>query len=230
MQTDKLIEIAIEDGTIKNATSASVSVTQKKTKRWAALVTKDMSQPGGMDRKFLDNRDSGRVVILKDENLEGRCIEMAEVIDTYTKEVGRDYKYFLVESAFVDRLYVRQIKAAEVPRASVPKVVTADRTSILLSTIVELRAEIAVLKKQLGQGEEQRVTAKNIVNRVKRKLHKSGRGVPITYTEVIFEIDQAVRSLRKIGSPPEEQSGTEDGDLNDLNPEVDATSLQPIGE
>ena len=223
MQTDKWNEIAIEDGTIRNTASASVSVTPRKTKRWAALVTKDMSQPGGLARKFLDDRDSGRVVILRGVNLEGRCIEMAEVIDTYTKEVGRDYKYFLIESAFVDRLYVRQIKADEVPRASAPKVVAADPTSILLSTIDELRAEIAVLKKQLDQGEEQRVTAKNIVNRVKRKLHKSGKGVPITDTEVIFEIGQAVRSLRKIGSPPEEQSGTEDGDLNDLNLEVDAS-------
>ena len=214
MEYSALIEIAIEDGTIVNSASASVSVTVRNVKRWGAVVTKDLAQPGGLARKFLDSRDSGRVLLIKGVNLQGATIEMAEIFETYRKCDGRDYRYFFVEGVFADRLIVRQITAGEVPKGTPDNAKRdTDPSAALLKIIDELRGQVAQLEAQIEAQEKQRAAAKNVANRIKRTLSKG-----VTLEDVKVEIDQLNKSLQRLKTAGAEQAEADESEIDAVAP------------
>lgn len=210
MQNSELIEIAIENGTIVNLANATASTKVFKVERWGAIVTKDLSQTGGLARKFLQSRDSGRILLVEGVDLARATIEMAEKRDTYARGVTRDYRYFLVEGVYSDRLMVRQIKASEVPKGTLDTAKRdADPSAALLKVIDELRVQVAQLEAQVEAHEKQRAAAKNVANRIKRTLQKG-----ITVDEVKTEIDQLVKSLKQLKTVDSEAADADEADLD----------------
>jgi hypothetical protein len=79
--------VTIEDNTIAN----HLHIDHKRRKNWVAIVERDMSQPGGLRRSFLDRAPGGRVFT---KGIQVGCwLEFAS--DYYTgggsKRPGREY-------------------------------------------------------------------------------------------------------------------------------------------
>lgn len=115
-------EVKITDGTInltealKDEPSTRYSVCTHK--KWGAVVHRDLSRPGGLERSFLQN-NNGRIVI-KDVDC-GEFIELCDKLEAYTKRGSDEVrKYFRVVRKTKDTLFLEQKEKEDIPGKDAP--------------------------------------------------------------------------------------------------------------
>lgn len=109
----------ITDDTIPNvakATDTGKSIAG--IKRWGAIVNRNLSKPGGLERRFLEDKNKGQLVVLG--NLAaGDYLELAHKITYYcTDGLRTDYQYFQVIERLPNQLIVKKVDKGDVPPAS----------------------------------------------------------------------------------------------------------------
>lgn len=179
---EKFLEIAVEDGTIVNlATSNEKALTSK---RWIAVVTRDMSKPGTLDRQFLDAIDKlnrGRRCKLPKNIGIGTCLEMA-VKDQMRAGSRTQQLLFRVEGVHPERLIVSEIKLGDVSKTSAIKPVDVDAASgvqVAHNLIDQLKQELKGSQIALAAAlavpaflEASRAKAKTLTNHMRRQFDK----------------------------------------------------------
>lgn len=173
-----MIELKISgDGTIDHP---SKLMEDGRLKRWGAIVTKNMDKPGGLERQFLKPFANGKHILIKDQDLLGRVIELAAKLEFVTAtpkswrrgpatHVRHDQLLLRVEEILPDRLLCTPIELLAVPGAGEPVPVMENPVSLHFD---QLNAKILELERLLEVQAEQHAAIKTISNRLKRQLKK----------------------------------------------------------
>lgn len=182
--------IETKDRTITNpAEAVRPTVSIREEKAWAALVWRDLSKPGGLDRDFLDSRERGHRILVEKVQA-GQFIEFAHEFSAWSvKRSTRDRVYWLVHAVEPGRLIVEEVaKKAILPRDSNPALVDDAGMAITLG----LTKENESLKARVEQLEDVVAKTKTILNRVTRKTRQR----KIEMEEVEAELSEALQHLR----------------------------------
>lgn len=196
--------LPVIDQTINNVAEYKTAYRIASAKRWGAIVWGDRSKPGGLDRKFLKSRESGRIILVHEVN-EGDFIELAHKIEAYSQRgTGRDCRYFRVLERLPDKLVVLEVDATDVPRKDEKQALSAEsKSSIGIAEIERLVAEIEGLRKRVGSLQSQLAAVKNVHNRISRK-HKEGK---LTQESLGEELLRMRASLKDPAAAPDTEAG-----------------------
>lgn len=175
-----IIRLDVVDGTVINPADQESSYSVKETNRWGAVVSRDRSAIGGLNRSYLPKRDKGRVILVK--NLQpGQHVEFAKHIKTYNKNgERRDYRYFLVLEVSEAELVLQQIEKGAIPGTDEPLDVNSNQVSALttaLDQVAKLEEELRVLQGKYGALE-------TVLNRLNRKRKEDKLTVEFVMAEL----------------------------------------------
>ena len=182
-----LIKMKIDaDRTIKNLATHSWGRdawrNAPNVKRWVALVARTKDTPGGLERVFLKG---GALASVSGHDLEGKFLEMAAKAEypMARGSIGSQFdsvkQYYRVESVEANHILVSRIGIDEVGVcSSLPQDLSANDIFI-----AQLQEEIEALKAKIAVLDEGRAKAKNIVNRITRRVKK----IPDLPTELVAE-------------------------------------------
>ena len=161
----------IEDGTIDNPLDLlDTRYSVQSRKRWGALVWKDKSIQGGLDRTFLGKRDGGGILVVKDAVKAGDYLEMGTKVVTYSKNGNdKEVRYYKVMQVTDHELGVMEVNKEDIPGKDDLLPPTEDGLQQSFNAALN---RVAGLEKEIEELKEHMKSFRNIYNRTKRRTHE----------------------------------------------------------
>ncbi|BCA80310.1 hypothetical protein [Desulfuromonas sp. AOP6] len=163
----------IEDGTIDNPLDLlDTRYSVQSRKRWGALVWKDKSIQGGLDRSFLAKRDGGGILVVKDAVKAGDYLEMGTKIVAYSKR-GNDKEVAFYKVIKMDdhEMTVLEVDKGDIPGKDDQLPPTEDEQQQAFNAVAN---RVNELEKELEDFKGHIKSFKNIFNRATRRT-KEGK-------------------------------------------------------